>query len=245
MTNNFEKCLGGGGCGSVFQGVLASGTRVAVKRLELDGLSGAGAGCLSMADQMRTEVEVLSQVHHVNIVQLMGWSKDGMAPCLVYALMKGGSLQDRLACRDNVSVPLTANERILVLSDVARGIPYLYSEVFFIHRDVKSTNVLLDECRRGRIADFGIGRSLNVIDTGTIVTHMQTEHVMGTQVYMAPGYKNGDLSTKVDAFAFGLVVIEALPGYAVCSPAPGHLNLMSMFEQELDTASKLVVHLDK
>ena len=90
-TNNFEKRLGGGGCGSVFQGALVSGTRLAVKRLELDGLPGAG-GCLSMADQMRTEVEVLSQVHHVNIVQLMGWSKDGMAPCLVYAFMEGDSL---------------------------------------------------------------------------------------------------------------------------------------------------------
>jgi interleukin-1 receptor-associated kinase 4 len=64
--------------------------------------AGAGAAGLSMTDQMRTEVEVLSQVQHVNIVPLLGWSKDGMAvmaPCLVYALMEGGSLQDRLACR--------------------------------------------------------------------------------------------------------------------------------------------------
>ena len=74
---------------------------------------------------------------------------------------------------------------------------------------------------------------------------MKTEHVMGTQVYMAPEYKNGELSTKVDTFAFGLVVIETLTGYVVCSPAPGHLNLMSMFEQELNTGSKLVAHLDK
>jgi serine/threonine protein kinase len=68
---------------------------------------------------------------------------------------------------------------------------------------------------------------------------------MGTQVYMAPEYKNGNLSTKVDAFAFGLVVIETLTGYAVCSPAPGHRDLLSMFEKELDTASKLLAHLDK
>jgi ubiquitin len=244
-TNNFTKRLGSGGCGSVFQGVLGSGTLVAVKRLELDVAAGAGEAGLSMTDKMRTAVEVLSQVQHVNIVPLLGWSKDGMAPCLVYALMEGGSLQDRLACRGSGSVPLTANERILVLSDVARGIAYLHSEVRFIHRDVKSANVLLDECCRGRIGDFGIARFLSVDDTGTIVTHMQTEHVMGTQVYMAPEYKNGELSTKVDAFAFGLVVIETLTGYAVCSPAPGHLNLMSMFEQELDTASKLVAHLDK
>jgi hypothetical protein len=91
--------VGGGGCGSVFQGVLASGTLVAVKRLELGVAAGAGVAGLSMTDQMRTEVEVLAQVQHVNIVPLLGSSKDGMAPCLVYALMEGGSLQDRLACR--------------------------------------------------------------------------------------------------------------------------------------------------
>ena len=67
---------------------------------------------------------------------------------------------------------------------------------------------------------------------------------MGTQVHMATEYKNGDLSTKVDAFAFGLVVIETLTASAVCSPGPGHHNLISMFDQELDTVNKLLVHLD-
>jgi hypothetical protein len=215
-TNNFENRLGGGGCGSVFQGVLASGTRVAVKRLELGVAAGAGEAGLSMTDQMRTEVEVLSRVQHVNIVQLMGWSKDGMAPCLVYALMQGGSLQDRLACRGAL-VPLTANERVLVLSDVARGLAYLHSEVRVIHRDVKSANVLLDEGCRGRIGDFGIARSLEDNGGGITFTHVQTEHVMGTQVYT---------------------------GYAVCSPAPGHRDLLSMFHDELDTADNLLAHLD-
>jgi serine/threonine protein kinase len=72
---------------------------------------------------MHTEVEVLSQVHHVNIVQLMGWIKDGMTPCLVYAFMEGGNLQDRLTYTGSGAwVPLTVNERMLVLSDVARGL---------------------------------------------------------------------------------------------------------------------------
>jgi interleukin-1 receptor-associated kinase 4 len=142
-------------------------------------------------------------------------------------------------------VPLTANERILVLSDVARGLAYLHSEVRVIHRDVKSANVLLDEGCRGRIGDFGIARSLNDNHSDIIDTYVQTEHVMGTQVYMAPEYIKGELSTKVDTFAFGLVVIETLTGYAICSPAPGHRNLLSMFEQDLDTASKLLAHLDK
>jgi len=245
-TNNFEKRLGSGGCGSVFQGVLVSGTCVAVKRLELDVVPGAGQGWLSqMGDQMRTEVEVLSQVQHVNIVPLLGSSKDGMAACLVYAFMEGGSLQDRLACRGSGAVPLTANERILLLSDVARGLAYLHSEVRVIHRDVKSANVLLDRGCRGRIGDFGIAKSLKDNHAGISATYIHTAHVLGTQVYMAPEYIKGDLSMKVDAFAFGLVVLETLTGYAICSPAPGHGNLLSMFEQELDTPSKLLAHLDK
>ncbi len=246
-TNNFEKRLGGGGCGSVFQGVLASGTLVAVKRLELGVAAGGGAAGLSMTDQMRTEVEVLSQVQHVNIVPLLGWSKDGMAPCLVYALMEGGSLLDRLACTGSGAlVPLRANERVLVLSDVARGLAYLYSEVHVIHRDVKSANVLLDEGCRGRIGDFGIAQSLKDNGGGITFTHLQTDHVMGTQVYMAPEYhRGGELSTKVDAFAFGLVIIETLTGYAVCSPVPGHRDLLSMFGEDLDNPTKLLSHLDK
>ena len=99
-----------------------------------------------------------------------------MAPCLVYALMEGGSLQDRLACRGSGAlVPLTANERIVVLSDVARGLAYLHSEVRVIHRDVKSANVLLDRGCQGRIGDFGIAKSLNDNNAGITVTHMQTE----------------------------------------------------------------------
>jgi serine/threonine protein kinase len=199
-----------------------------------------------MTDQMRTEVEVLSQVQHVNIVPLLGSSKDGMAPCLVYALMEGGSLQDRLACRGSGALlPLTANERILVLSDVARGLAYLHSQVRVIHRDVKSANVLLDRGCHGRVGDFGIARSLNDNNAGITCTHMQTEHVLGTQVYMAPEYKNGNLSTKVDTFAFGLVIIETLTGLPVLIPAPGHRDLLSMFQDELDTADNLVAHLDK
>jgi serine/threonine protein kinase len=171
--------------------VLASGTRVAVKRLELGVAAGAGAAGLSMTDQMRTEVEMLWQVQHVN-------RKDGMAPCLVYALMEGGSLQDRLACRGSGAlVPLTANERILVLSDVARGLAYLHSEVRVIHRDVKSTNVLLDRGCHDRIGDFGIARSLNDNNAGMKVTHMQTERVDSWAHRCtwrpSPEYMRGDL----------------------------------------------------
>jgi serine/threonine protein kinase len=161
-----------------------------------------------MTDQIRTEVEVLSQ-QHVNIMPLLGSSKDGMAPCLVYALMEGGSLQNRLVCRGiGALVPLTVNERILVLSAVARGLAYLHSPVPFIHRDVQSANMLLDRACQGRIGDFGFSEYHNDNYVDITSTHMQTEHVMGTQAYMSPECIRGELSMKMDAFAFGLVVLE-------------------------------------
>ena len=101
---------------------------------------------------LHTEVRVLSEVHHPNIVPLLGWSNDGDAPCLVYALMVGGSLEDRLACEGGAA-PLSSNERICVLSDVARGLAYLHSVVQIIHLDVKSANVLIDHGCVGRIGD--------------------------------------------------------------------------------------------
>jgi hypothetical protein len=90
------------------------------------------------------------------------------------------------------------------------------------------------------------GGGCGVTSRGITLTHLKTEHVMGTQVYMAPEYHRvGELSTKVDAFAFELVIIETLTGYAVCSPATGHHDLLSMFGEDLDNPTKLLAHLDK
>jgi serine/threonine protein kinase len=223
-TNNFCKRLGGGGCRSFFQGTLASGTQVAVKRLHPHSESSPE---VAMGDQIDREVDVLSRVQHPNIVPVLGLSKDGVSPCLVYALMEGGSLQDSLACTHGAAV-LTSKERILVLSDVARGLAYLHSEIFppVIHSDVKSANVFLDRPHHrfrycARIGDFGI---------------------------LAKSPVNGDMSTRVDSFAFGIVVLETLTGYPVHvpqQPAPGHQNLLSMFKDTLDTRENLLLHLDK
>jgi serine/threonine protein kinase len=106
-----------------------------------------------------------------------------------------------------------------------------------------SANVLLDRGCTGRIGDFGIAKSLSNAG-GVTATHMHTNQAMGTQVYMSPEYKNGQISTKVDSFAFGLVVLEALTAYPISAP-PGHMNLLSMFEDALDTSDKLGLHLDK
>ena len=112
--------------------------------------------------------------------------------------------------------------------------------MIIIHRDVKIANVFLNEVCRGLIGDFDITRSLNDNHSVITSTHRRTEHVLGTQVYM-----NDELSTKVDTFDFGLVVLVTLTGYTVWSPEPGHHNWISMFDQELDTVIKFLGHLDK
>ena len=238
-TGNFEKQLGAGGSGSVFQGTLkSSATHIAVKKLEF----AAGSEMQVALAHMQTEVQVLSQATHPNIVPLLGWSNDGEAPCLVYALATGGSLQDRLMCCEN-GVPLTSKERILVLSDVLRGLAYLHAEVRVIHRDVKSANVLIDHGCVGRIGDFGIARSVR--DTcGVTATQLQTQAPMGTTIYMSPESVRGELSYKVDSFAFGLVMIETLTGLPVLHPAAGRSNLHTMFEEDMDTAEEFLKHLD-
>jgi serine/threonine protein kinase len=120
-------------------------------------------------------------------------------------------------------VALTAKQRILVLSDVARGLAYLHS-ARVIHRDVKSANVLLDHGCVGRIGDFGNAKCVKDHTNsaaGVTATHLQNQQIVGTPVYIAPEYLRGEsMSTKVDAFAFGLVILEALTGTStpMCIP---------------------------
>ena len=190
----------------------------------------------------KTEVKALSKANHPNIVPLLGWSEDGDALCLVYLLMQGGSLEDCLARKANAS-PLTSDERMNVISDIGRGLSYLHSVVKTWHLDVKSANVLLDAGCTGRIGDFGIARSAKD-HLGVTATHLQTGVPMGTTIYMSPECKNGELSYKVDSFAFGLVIIEVLTGLPVLQPAAGRSNLHTMFEEDMDTLEKMRAHLD-
>ena len=145
--------------------MLASGTQIAVKQLQ-DTADG-------QREQMYTEVEVLSRVQHPNIVPLLGWSEEGAA-CVVYALMEGGSLEERLACTGGRAA-LTASERRMAFSDVARG--PLPAPEGVIHRDVKSANVLIDRGCVGRIGDFGIAKSVKCSQGGTAATHLHTQAI--------------------------------------------------------------------
>jgi interleukin-1 receptor-associated kinase 4 len=117
------------------------------------------------------------------------------------------------------------------------------------HRDVKSANVLLDRGCHDRIGDFGFDRSLNDNNTGITVTHMQTDRVESWAHRCAwrssPEYMRGEVSMKVDAFASGLIIVEALTGLPVCSPSPGHRDLLSMFEENNTSSPVNITLLDR
>ena len=148
-----SRKLGAGSFGSVYSGLYRH-TAVAVKRLERAEI--AGACNIENDEQLAAEVRVLSAAQHPCILQLIGFSVDGLAPCLVYPLAEGGSLADRLR-RTGGRPPLGVANRVQVLRDVACGMAYLHS-LGELHRDVKSANILLDRADAARLGDFGLAR---------------------------------------------------------------------------------------
>jgi hypothetical protein len=147
------RILGAGSFGSVYSGLYRH-TAVAIKRLERAEL--AGACNIETDEQLAAEVRVLTAAQHPCILQLIGFSVDGLAPCLVYPLAEGGSLADRL-CRARGRPPLGIASRVQALRDVACGLAYLHS-LGELHRDVKSANILLDRADAARLGDFGLAR---------------------------------------------------------------------------------------
>ncbi|CAN6310748.1 unnamed protein product [Urochloa humidicola] len=193
-TNNFsEKSkLGEGGFGDVYKGLLKNGKTVAVKRLIVMETSRAKA-------DFESEVKLISNVHHRNLVRLLGCSRKGSEFLLVYEYMANGERRGTLNWR----------QRFNIIVGMARGLAYLHQEfhVCIIHRDIKSSNVLLDDDFQPKIADFGLARLLPDDHS-----HLSTKFA-GTLGYTAPEYAiHGQLSEKVDTYSFGVVVLEILSG---------------------------------
>lgn len=202
-TGNFseDRIIGRGGSGTVYRGVLPDGREVAVKKLQREGIEGE--------KEFRAEMEVLSGNGfgwpHPNLVTLYGWCLDGSEKLLVYEYMKGGSLEDLVSDR----TMLTWRRRIDIAVDVARALVFLHYECFpaIVHRDVKASNVLLDNNGRARVTDFGLAR---VFDAGG--THVSTM-VAGTVGYVAPEYgQTWQATTKGDVYSFGVLAMELATG---------------------------------
>ncbi|GLJ51898.1 hypothetical protein SUGI_1102480 [Cryptomeria japonica] len=201
-TNNFDEAnkLGEGGFGQVFKGTLKNGNVVAIKKLTL------GRSPRAIAE-FESEVKLISNVHHRNLVRLLGCCRQGQERLLVYEYMPNSSL-DRILFGEHIK-SLSWKERFNIILGTARGLAYLHEEfhVCIIHRDIKSSNILLDNNFEAKIADFGLARLLPHDKT-----HVSTKFA-GTFGYTAPEYASqGQLTEKADTYSFGVVVLEIISG---------------------------------
>ncbi|KAL1356776.1 hypothetical protein AAHE18_05G208400 [Arachis hypogaea] len=202
-TNFFSELnqLGHGGFGPVYKGLMPNGQVVAVKKLSLESRQGV--------KEFTNEVKLLLKIQHKNLVTLLGCCIEGPEKMLVYEYLPNKSLDHFLFDKTKSSY-LDWTTRFRIVTGVARGLLYLHEEApeRIIHRDIKASNILLDERLNPKISDFGLARLFPGDDT-----HVQTFRISGTHGYMAPEYAlRGYLSVKTDVFSFGILVLEIVSG---------------------------------
>ncbi|GAV62001.1 Pkinase domain-containing protein/Stress-antifung domain-containing protein [Cephalotus follicularis] len=201
-TNYFHDSnkLGQGGSGSVYKGILPDGKVVAIKRLFFN--------TTQWVDHFFNEVNLISNIHHKNLVKLLGCSITGPESLLVYEYVANQNLHCYISAGNNVQ-PLRWDVRYKIILGTAEGLTYLHEEskLRIIHRDIKLSNIVLDEDFTPKIADFGLARLFPEDKT-----HISTA-IAGTLGYMAPEYiVHGKLTEKADIYSFGVVVIEVVSG---------------------------------
>ncbi|XP_058724482.1 rust resistance kinase Lr10-like [Vicia villosa] len=199
MTKQFKIKLGNGGYGSVFKGQLRSGRLVAVKLLDKAKTSG---------QDFINEVSTIGRIHHVNVVELIGFCVEGSKRALIYEFMPNGSLEKYIFSTTKESYSLSCEKLYAISFGVARGIEYLHNgcNMKILHFDIKPHNILLDENFNPKLSDFGLAR---LCPTDKSIVTLTA--VRGTIGYMAPElfYRNvGTISYKVDVYSFGMLLME-------------------------------------
>lgn len=197
-TNNFsrDRLLGIGGYGEVYRGILNDGTVVAIKCAKLGNAKGT--------EQVLNEVRILCQVNHKSLVGLLGCCVELEQPLMVYEYVSNGTLLDHLQ-GDRKGLPWTS--RLDIAHATAEGLAYLHFAAVppIYHRDVKSSNILLDEKLKAKVSDFGLSRLAQ-----TDLSHIST-CAQGTLGYLDPEYyRNYQLTDKSDVYSFGVVLLELL-----------------------------------
>ncbi|XVE94929.1 hypothetical protein REPUB_Repub02eG0052300 [Reevesia pubescens] len=202
-TNDFaaDNVIGEGGYGIVYRGVLEDNTKVAVKNL----LNNRGQA----EKEFKVEVEAIGRVRHKNLVRLLGYCAEGAQRMLVYEYVDNGNLEQWLHGDVGPCIPLTWEIRMNIVLGTAKGLTYLHEglEPKVVHRDIKSSNILLDKQWNPKVSDFGLAKLL-----GSERSYVTTR-VMGTFGYVAPEYAStGMLNERSDVYSFGILLMEIISG---------------------------------
>ncbi|KAK3419483.1 hypothetical protein EUGRSUZ_G00040, partial [Eucalyptus grandis] len=199
-TNNFSEAneIGSGGYGKVYKGTLPTGNLVAIKR--------AQQGSMQGGVEFKNEIELLSRVHHKNLVSLVGFCLEQGEKLLVYEFLPNGTLKESLSGKSGIRLDWA--RRLKVAIGAARGLAYLHelANPPIIHRDIKSTNILLDDHLNAKVADFGLSKPMGDGERGHVTTQ-----VKGTMGYLDPEYyMTQQLTEKSDVYGFGVLMLELL-----------------------------------